>query len=119
MIERMYMAAETNDERGRQDGPYKSAQEAEAAALNLGWVWVVAYSHSLNEDGTIQNVERRYYHPFRPPAGRTSPIDVEALRRTLSTPDITPLSDEETKFFGEYEQQMSGPRWKKFLAPKK
>jgi hypothetical protein len=104
VIERVFMASETNNEQGRKWGPFNNAAEAEIEATKLGWGWVVVYANSVDERGTILDVQRRYYQPARHQL--RTPKQIEELRRFLSTPDVKPLTGEEADFFAEYERQM-------------
>jgi hypothetical protein len=105
MIEKIFMASETNDEQGRKFGPFGSAPEAELQAAKLGWGWVVVYTNAV-ENGKVVDVTKRYYQPAKFPAPHRTPKELAALRHNLRTPDPKPLTGEETDFFAEYERQM-------------
>jgi hypothetical protein len=131
MIERIFMAYEAKDEKAKHDGPFTTAAAAESAAFRAGWGWVLVYTHTLNESGKVTDVQKRFYKPLRVRLG-TNPcgeINIQAgrmplnfsvgaalsssssmaeMRRKLSTPDVEPLSDEESAFFAQYERQMNG-----------
>ena len=60
MIERLYMAVDTNDEKGAMFGPFESAEEAEKQSKMLGWHWVLIYIRTV-ENGKVVGVETRFY----------------------------------------------------------
>lgn len=105
MIERMFMAADTDNEFGAQYGPFASAKEAEKDMRRLGWTWILVYTHTVDEYGTILDVKTRFFQPdVRDPR---SPGDIEALRRMVVV-DVPPLTNAEERFLKQYEEQMEG-----------
>lgn len=85
-------------------GPFRTSGEAETNARRLGWAWVCVYVHTVNEAGAVTDVKTRYYE--------IAP-GIDKLRSVIS--GVKPLNEDETKFFAQYEKQMSEPPslWKR------
>lgn len=92
MIDRYYMVCAGNDEHGAMYGPYKTAEEAESQAQRLGLDWVMVVGK--DEYGTT--LTKRFYQPGLP-----------AVAHDMKVAVVKPLSDDESKFFEEYEKQMA------------
>src|ERR1700675_3668001 len=102
MIEKLFMACDADNERSAQYGPFKTAEEAETAAIRLGFDWVGVFTHVVDEFGTVMDTKpTRFYQPEGIRQDRT-PSDIEAIRRMVLP---APLSDDEVKFFAQYEEQ--------------
>ena len=107
MIEKFFMACDADNEQAAQYGPFNTSEEAEHHMLRLGWDWVVVYTHTLDEFGTILDVKTRFYQPDTIRLER-KPDDVEHLRRKLEPAHaVAPLTEDEIKFFAKYEEQMA------------
>lgn len=105
MIEKMFMACSTNHEtEGAMYGPFKTAGEAEKYAQQLGWTWVLVYTHTLDEYGHVIDVKTRFFQPDVREA--RMPGDIEAIRRMVV--HVPPLTNDDIKFFERYETQMTG-----------
>lgn len=110
MTEKLFMACEENHERSNQFGPFDTAHEAEMAAQQIGWEWVMVSSREVDEFGTVMNTSTRFYQPDS--LVFASPMDdVDELRRKLAPlhEDVTPMNDDERVFFARYEDQMEEP----------
>jgi hypothetical protein len=105
VIERFFMAADTDNEFGAQYGPFSTAEEAEREMCRLGWKWLLVYTHRLDCAGQIMEVTSRFFQPDV--REKRTPGDVEHLRRMLVT-DVPPLTNDDIKFFSQYEEQMEG-----------
>src|SRR5271157_4716356 len=104
MIEKLFMACESDDEKAAQYGPFKTAEEAETQTLRLGWDWVGIFTHVVDEFGTVMDTKpTRFYQPEGIRLERSAQ-DVEAIRRMLVP---AAMNEDEKKFFAEYEEQMS------------
>jgi len=105
VIERLYMAVDTNDEKGAMFGPFKSAEEAEEQSRRLGWLWVLIYTHTV-ENGKVVEVQTRFYQLDNFNPLEHDPTSVEAIRNKLVPVEVPPLSDADKKFFESLEEQM-------------
>jgi len=106
VIERLYMAVDTNDEKGAMFGPFKSAEEAEEQSRRLGWLWVLIYVHTV-ENGKVVDVQTRFYQLDNFNPLEDDPTSVEAIRKKLvPAVEVPPLSDADKKFFESLEEQM-------------
>jgi hypothetical protein len=106
MIEKLFMACADGVEGAEQYGPFNTAEEAETQTLRLGWDWVCVTTHTVDEFGTVMDVKTRFYRPEGVRQER-APSDVEAIRRMVLP---SPLTEDEVKFFAQYEEQMSNTK---------
>ena len=90
--ERGFHAYEANDEKAEHYGTFATAEEAETVSVKLGWDWVLVVRRELDEFGTVLQETKRFYQP--------GPVKPEA-----AVP-VIPLTEDEVKFFEEYERQM-------------
>jgi hypothetical protein len=103
--ERLYMAVDTNDEKGAMFGPFQTAGEAEEQSRRLGWRWVLIYLNTV-ENGKVVAVQTRFYQldNFNE---LEDPTSVEAIRKKLvPAVEVPPLSEADKKFFESLEVQM-------------
>jgi hypothetical protein len=103
--ERLYMAVDTDDEKGAMFGPFKTAGEAEEQSRRLGWAWVLVYVNTV-ENGKVVDVKTRFYQIDSWPDWAEDPTSVESIRKKLVPVEIPPLSDADKKFFASLEVQM-------------
>ena len=92
MTERGFLAYASNIEKADHYGLFSSAEEAEIAAKNLGWEWVLVIRREVADSGEIISETKRFYQPG-------------SVQHTT----VKPLSESETDFFAVYERQMSTP----------
>ena len=103
MIEtkREFYAYEKPDEKAEHYGPFATAEEAETVIWRLGWECVLVVRREVDEFGTVLGVQQRFYSPEAPVA---TEVTFEAA--AVPTVPIKPLSEDEVRFFTEYERQM-------------
>jgi hypothetical protein len=113
-VERYFMVCEDNTENSAQFGPYKTAEEAESEAARLGWIWILVYTHTVDEYGHIIDVKTRWYQRdvvLDNLRNKLAPkqSDSTGLRATMKTRavEVKPMSKEEAEFFAEYEKQIT------------
>jgi|SRR5271156_4712543 len=99
MTERGFYAYETADEKAEHYGPFASAEEAETVIGKLGWEAVLVVRREVDEFGTVMGVQSRWYQPGSVINGR------HGMKGKPEIP-VTPLSEDEIKFFAEYERDM-------------
>lgn len=98
--ERFFMACDADQQMRAEYGPFKTAEEAEKYARQMGWGWVLVYLHILNGD-TVVEVKTRFYQLD------SEPWDIDMIREKLAPAVmVPPLSDADMKFFAQYEEQM-------------
>jgi len=97
---RGFYAYETNDEKAEHYGPFATADEAEAVVAKLGWACVLVVRRDVDEFGTVTNVQSRFYEP-----GPVVATDMKCV--PVSVVAVIPLTEDEMKFFEEYERQMT------------
>src|SRR5271170_7683668 len=96
MIQKLFMSCEYNTEHTAKFGPFKTAEEAEAHTLKLGWDWVLVVARTVDESGRVLGVKNRFYQPG-------------TVQKQKAPVVVAPLSKSETDFFAVYERQMSTP----------
>src|SRR5271154_2838149 len=80
--ERLYMAVDTDDEKGAMFGPFLTASNAEKQARMLGWKWVLVYVNTV-ENGKVVGVKTRFYQLDNYNGLEEDPMSVEAIRKKL------------------------------------
>lgn len=94
-IEKVFVAAESDQAPGGQYGPFKTSGAAEKAAREMGWGWVCVYTYTLRGDVIIDTAIRFYQLPD----------ELDTLRRKLvrAKETIVPMTSDTQKFFDRYE----------------
>jgi hypothetical protein len=111
--ERLYMACESANERAAQFGPFRTAQEAEEQSRRIGWKWILIYVHELDDNGRLLEVKTRFYQlDADSEAHRVDPTDIDEIRKKFAIDtNVTPMNNDEEKFFVDYEDQMKEIKW--------
>ena len=111
--ERLFWASQGDSDVSVNFGPFGTAEEAESHARRLGWRWVSVWNRKSDEFGTVLDLSKRYYEvPDLGWSGLNRVPEVDELRNKLVSAKEAAgayLNPDETKFFAEYEKQMSAP----------
>jgi hypothetical protein len=122
-LEKYYTACDSAESLRAEYGPFKTSAEAEKHARRLRFEYICIYTHVLGEADAIVDVKERVYRiapdvefiravrtsrktAYPVLTDRVSGCPIAKAVQDRTTPNVTPLSEDEKKFFEKYEQQL-------------